>query len=73
VREEVLREGVVIQAVAIGREADDKIDQLAKDSGGFNFFYSGNDQSTALADIFLGIAASSSHEGEKIYQVRIIP
>lgn len=69
VREEVLREGVIIRSVAIGSEADKKIDKLAKDSGGFSFFYSGIDQSTALADIFLGIAASSSDKEDKIFQI----
>ncbi|XP_062615682.1 calcium-activated chloride channel regulator 1-like [Saccostrea cucullata] len=69
VREEILAEGVIIRSVAIGREADAKIDKLAKDSGGFSFFYSGNQRSTALADIFLGIAASSSDEEGKMYQL----
>ena len=69
VLETVLREGVIIQSVAIGKEADQKIDKLAKESGGFSFFYSGNEQSTTLADIFLGIAASSSDDEDKIYQV----
>lgn len=72
VREEVLKEGVIIRSVAIGSEADKKIDKLAKDSGGFSFFYSGIDQSTALADIFLGIASSSSDKEDKIFQVRYI-
>lgn len=72
VSEEVLKEGVIIRSVAIGSEADKKIDKLAKDSGGFSFFYSGIDQSTALADIFLGIASSSSDKEDKIFQVRYI-
>lgn len=43
VREEVLREGVIICFVVIGSEVDKKIDKFVKDSGGFSFFYFGID------------------------------
>nr|APU50752.1 epithelial chloride channel-like protein 137 [Saccoglossus kowalevskii] len=44
--------GVVIDTVAFSDKADKKLESLATKTGGLSFFFSGNDDTTALYDAF---------------------
>ncbi|XP_077983917.1 calcium-activated chloride channel regulator 1-like [Glandiceps talaboti] len=44
--------GIVIDTIAYSEQADKNLASLAADTGGMSFFYSGDDDSTALDDAF---------------------
>ncbi|XP_061187630.1 calcium-activated chloride channel regulator 1-like isoform X2 [Saccostrea echinata] len=69
VKNEILAEHVSVTTVAIGKEADKDMENLAKESGGSSHFYSGKNNSTALIDSFIKIAECASDDDNKMYQI----
>ncbi|XP_059152208.1 calcium-activated chloride channel regulator 3A-1-like [Physella acuta] len=67
-RPALMKEGIVVHALAYGQRAEQSIAQLSQETGGKTFFYSGRNYSTALID---GLAATVAMENNIIPKANI--
>ncbi|GFO43573.1 calcium-activated chloride channel regulator 4, 30 kda form [Plakobranchus ocellatus] len=67
-RPALMKQGIVVHALAYGQRAEQSIAELSQETGGKTFFYSGRHNSTALID---GLAATVATENSVISRAGI--